>query len=116
MIRSQARGRSKLLHNSGHACPLHVQLKPWFVYILRCRDDTLYTGITTDVGRRIEEHNAGKAPGARYTRSRRPVELAYAEEAPSRAAASRREIAIKQCDRQDKLALCDSWQGPQLDD
>lgn len=91
-------------------------MKPWFVYILRCGDDTLYTGITTDVGRRIEEHNAGKAPGARYTRSRRPVELAYVEEAASRAAASRRETAIKQFDRKDKLALCDSWQGPQLDD
>jgi putative endonuclease len=84
-------------------------LKPWFVYILRCGDDTLYTGITTDVARRIEEHNAGKAPGARYTRGRRPVELAYTEEAASRAAASRREAAIKQIDRKSKLALCGSW-------
>jgi putative endonuclease len=84
-------------------------LKPWFVYILRCGDDTLYTGITTDVGRRIEEHNAGKAPGARYTRSRRPVVLAYTEEAASRALASRREAVIKRLDRSSKLALCESW-------
>lgn len=86
-------------------------MKPWFVYILRCGDDTLYTGITTDVGRRIEEHNAGKAPGARYTRSRRPVVLAYTEEAASRALASRREAVIKRLDRSSKLALCDSWQA-----
>ena len=91
-------------------------MKPWFVYILRCRDGTLYTGITTDLGRRIEEHNAGKAPGARYTRSRRPVALAYVEEAASRAAACRRETAIKRCDRLDKLALCESWQGRELCD
>ena len=84
-------------------------MKPWFVYILRCVDDTLYTGITTDVARRIDEHNAGKAPGARYTRGRRPVELAYAEAAASRSAASRREAAIKQLDRTGKLALCLSW-------
>ena len=84
-------------------------MKLWFVYILRCGDDTLYTGITTDVGRRIEEHNGGRAPGARYTHGRRPVELAYFEEAASRAAASRREATIKQLDRRSKLALCESW-------
>jgi len=86
-------------------------LKTWFVYILRCADDTLYTGITTDVARRIDEHNAGKAPGARYTRGRRPVRLAYAEEAVNRSAASSREAAIKQLDRSRKLALCLSWAG-----
>ncbi len=86
-------------------------MKPWFVYILRCADDTLYTGITTDVGRRIDEHNGGKAPGARYTRGRRPVVLAYSEEAASRAAASRREAAIKQLDRAGKLVLCHAWQA-----
>lgn len=85
-------------------------MKPWFVYILRCGDDTLYTGITTDVDRRIEEHNAGKAPGARYTRSRRPVALAYTERVDSRALAARREAEIKRLDRVSKLALCASWQ------
>lgn len=86
-------------------------MKPWFVYILRCADDTLYTGITTDVARRIDEHNAGRTPGARYTRGRRPVQLAYAEEAVNRSTAASREAAIKQLDRSCKLALCLSWAG-----
>ena len=86
-------------------------MKTWFVYILRCADNTLYTGITTDVARRIAEHNAGKEPGARYTRGRGPVRLVYAEEAVSRSAAASREAAIKQLDRSRKLALCLSWPG-----
>ena len=81
-------------------------MKPWFVYILRCADDTLYTGITTDVARRVEEHNADGVPGARYTRGRRPVAVVYVEEAASRSAASRREAAIKQLARKSKLVLC----------
>lgn len=85
-------------------------MNAWFVYILRCADDTLYAGITTDLARRIDEHNAGKAPGARYTRSRRPVVLAYAEEANSRSLAARREVAIKRLNRAEKLALCAAWQ------
>ena len=67
---------------------------PWFVYILSCRDQTLYTGITRDPGRRLREHNSA-ANGARYTRGRRPVILVYLEPHPSRSAASRREHAIK---------------------
>jgi putative endonuclease len=78
----------------------------WWVYILRCADGSLYTGITTDTLRRVAEHNGGSARGARYTRSRRPVELVYAEMAASRATAARREAAIKRLDRADKLALC----------
>lgn len=77
----------------------------WCVYILRCADGTLYTGITTDLQRRIAEHNGGGALGARYTRSRRPVELVYVEAAASRAAAARREMAIKRLGRARKLAL-----------
>jgi putative endonuclease len=79
---------------------------PWCVYMLRCADGTLYTGITTDVIRRIAEHNGEGGPGARYTRSRRPVHLVYVEAAVNRAEASRREAAIKQLDRARKLALC----------
>ena len=80
--------------------------KPWFVYVVRCADDTLYTGITTDTLRRMSEHN-GEAPlGARYTRSRRPVTLAYVEGANSRAIATQRERAIKKLDRRRKLELC----------
>jgi putative endonuclease len=78
----------------------------WFVYIVRCADRTLYTGVTTDVERRVAEHNGTGTAGARYTRSRRPVELVHVEAAASRADASRREAAIKQLDRARKLALC----------
>jgi putative endonuclease len=78
----------------------------WFVYMLRCADGTLYTGITTDVDRRVVEHNGGSGLGARYTRSRRPVTLAYVEPAHDRAGAARREAAIKRLDRAHKLALC----------
>ncbi|MFP5409712.1 MAG: GIY-YIG nuclease family protein [Gammaproteobacteria bacterium] len=78
----------------------------WWVYLLRCRDGTLYTGITTDVDRRLAEHNGAGGAGARYTRSRRPVQLVYAEPAASRAEATRREAAIRQLDRAQKLALC----------
>jgi putative endonuclease len=79
----------------------------WCVYVLRCADGSLYTGITTDITRRIAEHNAGGTLGARYTRTRRPVELAYVEAVANRAEATRREAAIKQLDRASKLALCD---------
>lgn len=80
----------------------------WYVYILRCADDTLYTGITTDVGRRLAEHNGDGPLGARYTRTRRPVELAYSEQTDDRASAARREAAIKRLPRQHKLALIDN--------
>jgi putative endonuclease len=78
----------------------------WCVYVLRCADGSLYTGITTDVARRVAEHNGDGGLGARYTRSRRPVELVHVEAAAGRAAASRREAAIKRLDRARKLALC----------
>ena len=74
-----------------------------FVYIVRCADGTLYTGWTTDVVRRVAQHNAGR--GARYTRTHRPVVLVYHEEAPDRSAAMRRELAIKKLDRERKERL-----------
>lgn len=77
----------------------------WQVYIVRCADDTLYTGIARDVARRIAEHNADGGPGASYTRSRRPVTLVYQEPAADRSVASRREYQIKQLSRGEKLAL-----------
>lgn len=80
-------------------------MNPWFVYILRCADGSLYTGISIDVARRVDEHNAGNPPGARYTSGRRPVVLVYAEAAADRSAAQRRERAIKALDRAGKLAL-----------
>ncbi|OJZ18508.1 MAG: endonuclease [Thiobacillus sp. 65-29] len=78
----------------------------WFVYILRCADGTLYTGITTDIARRLAEHNGEAGGGARYTRARRPVVLAYLEPTADRAAAARREAAIRRLGRARKLALC----------
>lgn len=77
--------------------------KEWFVYIVRCADNSLYTGITTDLERRLSEHNG--EGGARYTRSRQPVELVYQEEAGSRSEASKREMAIKQLKRKQKETL-----------
>lgn len=75
----------------------------WFVYILRCADDTLYTGITKDLTRRCDQHNAGTA--SRYTRSRLPVELVHEELQPSRSLALKRELAIKALTRQKKELL-----------
>jgi len=78
----------------------------WWVYLLRCADGSLYTGITTDLERRLAEHNGDGPAGARYTRSRRPVQLAWCEATATRSEASQREAAIKRLDRARKLALC----------
>ena len=75
----------------------------WKVYILRCGDGSLYTGISTDVARRLEEHRSGK--GAKYTRGRSPLELVYVEECPDKSAALRRELEIKAMPREEKLKL-----------
>lgn len=79
-------------------------MSEWYVYILRCADDSLYTGITTELERRVAEHNNSKL-GARYTRARLPVTLIYHETLTSRSLASRREAQIKQLTRQQKLLL-----------
>ena len=76
----------------------------WTVYILQCRDGTLYTGITDNLPRRLAAHNGGK--GAKYTRGRGPVVLVHQESCPDRSAALRREWAIKALSRSQKLALC----------
>ncbi len=75
----------------------------WFVYILECGDQSLYTGCTTDPERRLAEHQSGR--GAKYTAARRPLRLVYVENQPDRSAALRREWAIKQMRRKEKLAL-----------
>jgi predicted GIY-YIG superfamily endonuclease len=79
----------------------------WHVYMLRCCDGSLYTGYTDDVERRLSVHQRGK--GAKYTRSRLPVELAYCEELPDKSAALRREVAIKRLTRQQKLLLVQEY-------
>lgn len=84
------------------------QFMGWFVYILRCGDGSLYTGYTNDVPRRLMLHQNGQ--GAKYTRSRPPVSLAYQEELPDKSAALRREAAIKRMKRPQKLSLIASAQ------
>ena len=74
-----------------------------FVYIVRCADGSLYTGWTTDLARRVAQHNAGR--GSHYTRTHRPVELIYQEEVSNRSAAMRRERALKKLDRERKERL-----------
>ena len=75
----------------------------WYLYILRCKDGSLYTGITTDVEKRLEAHQSGK--GAKYTRGRGPLELVYKEECGDHSAALRRELEIKRLPREEKLKL-----------
>ena len=78
--------------------------RDWFVYILACADGTLYTGVTTDVIRRVEEHNSSPK-GAKYTRVRRPVALVHQEAFKSRSEACVREAAIKKLSREEKQGL-----------
>ena len=77
----------------------------FFVYIIRCADDSLYTGWTTNLERRLRQHNQGR--GAKYTRSRGPVALVYAESQPNRRAAMQREYQLKQLTRRQKQVLID---------
>ena len=76
----------------------------YYTYILKCIDGTLYTGITTDLERRVLEHNTSKL-GAKYTQVRRPVELIYHEEFENRSESCKREVEIKKMTRQNKLNL-----------
>ena len=79
----------------------------YFTYIIRCADDTLYAGITTDLNRRMDEHNGlGKEKkGAKYTAARRPVVLVYSAEFPNRSEASKEEARIKKLTREEKEML-----------
>ncbi|WCK53444.1 GIY-YIG nuclease family protein [Aneurinibacillus sp. Ricciae_BoGa-3] len=81
----------------------------YYVYIIRCKDNSLYTGYTNDVTARLKKHNEGKA--ARYTRGRAPVELAYIEEMADKSAAMRREYEIKQYSKKQKEKLVCSWKN-----
>jgi len=84
----------------------------WYVYIIRCKDGTYYTGITTDVERRIKEHNSGK--GAKYTCSRTPVELEECKEFKNRSEASKEEARIKKLTRIKKEKLISEWRVERL--
>jgi putative endonuclease len=76
----------------------------WWLYTVRCKDGSLYTGVTTDLERRVNEHNDSKR-GAKYTRSRRPVELVYTRECENRSQAQKAEWAFKQLPRAQKLQV-----------
>ena len=80
-------------------------MSDWYVYIVRCADDSLYTGIARDVEKRLDEHNGNDKLGAWYTRFRRPVNLVYKETAASRSLAARREFEIKRLSKQEKESL-----------
>lgn len=79
----------------------------WYLYILRCRDDTLYTGITTDVEKRFEAHQSGK--GAKYTRGRGPLQLVYRETCGDHSAALKRELEMKKLPREQKQRLIEEY-------
>lgn len=81
-----------------------VEESKWFVYIVECSDKTYYTGITTDITKRIETHNKGK--GAKYTKTRLPVILKYSKEYENKSEASKEEYRIKQLTRKQKEELC----------
>ena len=81
--------------------------KNWVVYILECKDHTLYTGMTDDFPRRLAAHESGK--GAKYTKGRGPFTLRYLEHCKDRSEALRREYALKQLSRPEKLQLCQTW-------
>ncbi len=92
-------------------------MQPWFVYIVHCADGCLYTGITTDLERRIKEHNdPATRLGARFTRGRQPVELVYRQQLVDRSSATRREMEIKALSRQQKKRLIEDRNINQLDD
>jgi predicted GIY-YIG superfamily endonuclease len=80
-------------------------MQPWYLYILSCADNTFYTGITCDLSRRLEEHNAGRA--SKYTRCRRPVTQVFTKQFPDRSAASKAEYRTKQLPRAQKQKLID---------
>lgn len=81
----------------------------WFVYIVKCKDDFLYTGITTDIKRRINEHNTDDIKGARSLRGKRPVHLVYAETFKTQTEAGKREVVIKNWKRKYKLRLITNY-------
>lgn len=87
-------------------------MKQWVLYILQCKDGTLYTGITDDLERRFKAHNSGK--GAKYTRGRGPLTLLYREDCEDHAQALRRELAIKKLTRQQKFALIASGEANEI--
>ena len=86
---------------------------PWYIYIIECRDKTIYTGVTNNLSRRINDHNKGN--GCRYTRFRWPVKLIHSEELSTQSEAQKREARIKSLTREKKLKLCGQENKPFLE-
>ncbi len=84
------------------------KINAWWVYLLRCNDNSLYAGVTTDINRRVDEHNNSKL-GAKYTRARRPVSLAYLEQADNKSIACKREYQIRHLSKQKKELLVSNF-------
>ena len=103
LVESKAKKQPSLEDLARTAAVPRAMTRVWYCYLLECADGTLYTGITNDLKRRLAAHNAGR--GASYTRGRRPVLLLLSEMLPDRAAALRREAAIKRLPRSRKLQL-----------
>ena len=82
---------------------MHGETEPWLCYILRCRDSSLYVGITNDVEKRVQKHNGGLGP--EFTKRRRPVELIWSQEFPDRHTAREKEVELKGWSRKKKLEL-----------
>lgn len=85
-------------------------MKEWYTYIVQCSDKSLYTGITTDLDRRVNEHNSSNK-GSKYTRTRRPVKLVYNETHTDRSTSSKRESEIKKLSRTEKLKIINNTQS-----
>lgn len=85
-----------------------MMTKVYYTYIVRCRDGSFYTGYTTNLGKRLAEHNDGRS-GAKYTRSRRPVELVYYESFGTRHEAMSREALVKQLSHRQKAEIIEKW-------
>ena len=82
-----------------------MKAEVWYVYMLKCSDNSLYTGVTVNLARRVDEHNNSPL-GAKYTKPRRPVTLVYQEICENRTMATKREAEIKKMVRKDKIELC----------
>jgi len=93
------------IHPADHVVTDDNACRSWFVYILRCADNSLYTGVAMDVDRRLDEHNGIDKNGAKYTQARRPVTLVYQEASDSRSSACKREYAIKSLSKLQKERL-----------
>jgi len=84
----------------------------WFVYLVQCADGTYYTGVTTDLARRLRQHNGEIVGGAGYTRGRRPVDLVWSEACVDRSDAQRREYVVRSSPRKEKLRLAETKSNP----